>query len=48
MHFRVGRWDIPLELALTGSSLEFNGEVPNDSRRGAGFVSLGVGAGLRF
>jgi hypothetical protein len=48
MHFRVGNWDIPVELALTGSPLEFNGEVPSDSRRGAGFVSLGVGGGLRF
>jgi hypothetical protein len=48
LHFRVGRWDIPVELALTGSPLEFNGEVSTDSRRGAGFVSLGVGAGLRF
>jgi len=48
MHFRIGNWELPIELALTGSSLEFNGEVPNDSRRGAGFVSLGVGGGLRF
>jgi hypothetical protein len=48
VHFRAGRFDVPLELALTWSPVEFNGEVASEDRFGAGVVSLGLSGAYRF
>jgi len=48
MHFRAGRWDIPVELAFTWSPVEFNGEVSAQDRVGAGVLTLGLSGAYRF